>query len=308
MTDNWTDYFVPANELCRVGSKEKANIIRKFDKTPSDIVCPHFYELNWGYGCPFECAYCYLQGTFHGNKAPRHHPVSQTVATLREYFHSNLEPTVFNSGELADSLSFPHVMEKIADTFEEQNKHKLLLLTKSCDIDFLLKKLRKNTIISFSLNAQIAAERWESKAPPPKARILAGKKLKEMGYEVRVRIDPIFPIHEWKIEYANLIRLLLSNFVPSRVTLGTPRGLQKTILYGKGDRSWINFFSEDSGWGKKIATPLRKSIYEFFCQEFKDNGYLEPIAICKETAEMYKDLKINIGSYPNWTCQCNCTW
>ena len=40
----------------------------------NDIVCPHFLELKWAYGCPFNCAYCYLQGTLR--------PVSYTHLTL----------------------------------------------------------------------------------------------------------------------------------------------------------------------------------------------------------------------------------
>jgi spore photoproduct lyase len=199
-------------------------------------------------------------------------------------------------------------MEKIADKFEEQNKHKLLILTKSCSIDFLSEKLRKNTIVSFSLNAPIVSKRWENKAPPPEARIEAGKRLSDRGYEVRVRIDPIFPIHNWKKEYGELIDLLLAKFMPKRITLGTPRGLQKTILYCKGDKSWTDFFSEKSGWGKKIATPLRKEIYQFFFNKLKQKGYGNPIAICKETVDIYKELGVDIGSYPDWNCKCNCVW
>ena len=45
------------------------SIVTRFDKTPlpiesSNVVCPHFLELKWAYGCPFDCAWCYLKGTF----------------------------------------------------------------------------------------------------------------------------------------------------------------------------------------------------------------------------------------------------
>jgi len=59
------------------------SIIHRFDKTPvprepEDIVCPHFLELKWALGCPFNCAWCYLQGTlrlYPRRKAPT--PLSQ---------------------------------------------------------------------------------------------------------------------------------------------------------------------------------------------------------------------------------------
>lgn len=55
------------------------SIIKRFDKTPvpkqpQDVVCPHFLELKWAYGCPFHCAWCYLQGTLRmlpGKTKPR---------------------------------------------------------------------------------------------------------------------------------------------------------------------------------------------------------------------------------------------
>jgi len=39
------------------------SIITRFDKTPlpqkaTDVVCPHFLELKWAYGCPFDCSWC----------------------------------------------------------------------------------------------------------------------------------------------------------------------------------------------------------------------------------------------------------
>ena len=46
-------------------------------------------------------------------------------------------------------------MEKIVDKFEEQDKHKVALLSKmgTRNIDFLIKKLRKQTICAWSINA-----------------------------------------------------------------------------------------------------------------------------------------------------------
>lgn len=48
--------------VVRVGD---GSIIKLFDRTPvptreTDLVCPHFLELKWANGCPFNCAWCYL--------------------------------------------------------------------------------------------------------------------------------------------------------------------------------------------------------------------------------------------------------
>ena len=287
-------------------------IVVYFNKTPSDIVCPHFWELRWAFGCPFDCAYCYLQGTGRGNKNPRYRDVNKVIRALNrafrhEYFVDN--PSIFNSGELSDSLMNSTHMKQIADFFETQDKHKLLLLTKSHRVGWLIKEPRKQTVASFSLNANEVWRRWEKRTSSPQQRITAAKELLESGYEVRVRIDPIFPIKNWKNHYENLIYSMFSELPsdPDRITLGTPRGLTKTLIFAK-DRSWerIAFMDnpERTGWGKKAPTPLRKEIYLFFYDKLESLGFGKSrIAVCKETKSMWKELDLNHN-----LCRCNCVW
>jgi len=286
-------------------------MIRWFDKTPSDIVCPHFWELNWAYGCRFECSYCYLQGTFHGNKEPWHRPPDQVFIVLDEFFQDHRgDPQILNSGELTDSLVYPHLIKQISDKFEEQAEHRLLLLTKSGNVRPLSDKGRKQTIFSFSLNAHEAWRRWERKTPSPEKRIEAAKIVSEVGSEVRLRIDPIFPIQDWQKHYEDLVYLLLSELPtdPDRITLGTPRGLAKTRMFSNDSSWWKLAFedniSEDSSWGKKITSPLRKEIYLFFYDKLGNLGFDKSrIALCKETVSMWKELALNPAN-----CKCNCTW
>jgi len=297
------------------GTKNHPNIVRYFDKTPNDICCPHFYELNWAYGCRFNCAYCYLQGTLRGNVEPRYKPLKEVISTLDAVFNHPLmvKPSVFNSGELTDSLVFPSIMEKISDKFEEQEKHKLLILTKSSNVQFLLDKIRKNTIVSFSINAPTVANNWEKGAAPPEKRIVAIEKLCTKGYDVRARIDPIFPIANWKKEYGELIEKLVPKSKITRITLGTPRGLAKTRLYSK-DPSWWKFAfednpAEDTGWGKKLAPYFRKEIYSYIIDKLRETGYNGHVALCKETVPMWAELGLKVGKYPDWeNCKCNCVF
>lgn len=286
-----------------------SGIIYFFRKTPPSIVCPHFWELRWAWGCPFNCAYCYLQGTFRGNKQPRYKSLTRVLFALQKAFNDRPKPTIFNSGELADSLMNPILMEQIADKFEEQNKHKLLILTKSTNIKFLLKKPRKQTIISFSINAPKPASLWEKGAPSPAERIEAAKAVSKVGYEVRIRIDPIFPIENWQSQYGELVDSIFSQLMPERITLGTPRGLRKTLLFSK-NLSWAGYLAEDSGWGKKVLNEVRKEIYFFLYNKLCNLGFEKSkISLCKETVMMWGALNINPGSYLNWEkCRCNCVW
>ena len=287
-------------------------IIIYFSKTPSDIICPHFWELRWAFGCPFDCAYCYLQGTGRGNKKPKYRPIEKVLGALEKAFNDQYfvnHPSIFNSGELSDSLMNPASMKRIADLFETQNKHKLLLLTKGDSVEWLSERRREQTIVSFSLNTKEVSRKWEKGAPSPQHRVSAAKILMELGYEVRIRIDPIIPINDWKVHYEDLISSIFSELPshPDRITLGTTRGLVKTLIFAK-DRSWeqtaFTEKPERTGWGKKAPRELRREIYLFFYDKLGNFGYDKSrIAMCKETETMWKELGLSLERI-----KCNCVW
>ncbi|OGC85446.1 MAG: hypothetical protein A2W07_04515 [candidate division Zixibacteria bacterium RBG_16_43_9] len=304
------------------------SIITRFEKTPlpsepTDVVCPHFLELKWAYGCPFDCSWCYLKGTFRfrpeGIK-----PVIKDYAKIelhvREFLnvetnsHASLPPEVLNTGEIADSLMWENghnpFSKFIIPLFESQNKHKVLFLTKSTNIKHLLEiKPHNQTIISFSLNADKVAKKWEKKAPAVSKRIEAASRLAEAGYEIRVRIDPMVPMAGWQESYKQLIDQIFAKFIPERITLGSLRGLQSTIN-GTKDKSWQIYLEEKSNWGKKIEFSNRFTMYLHLIKYLKEKYNYTNISLCKETVEMWEKLKSKFES-PDLDykkIRCNCTW
>jgi len=248
------------------------SIIARFDKTPlpkktTDVVCPHFVELKWAYGCPYDCAWCYLKGTFRfqpKGKSPVVKPYEKIEAHTQKFLEEVRTPEILNTGEIADSLMHENVGEPfskfIIPMFETQQCHKVLFLTKSFNVDNLLEIMpHKQAIISFSVNAAPVAERWE-KAPSVLKRIEAAKKVFDAGYEVRIRIDPMVPIEGWQGHYLHLLEILFDNLRPERITLGSLRGLQTTIN-GCEDKSWVKYLKESSNWGKKIDFKTRYILY-----------------------------------------------
>lgn len=282
-------------------------IVVPFDKTPPDIGCGRFWELRWAYGCPLNCSYCFLRGTTRGRMNPQYIRIEHVLEALDEAFHKISTPSIFNAGELSDALMNPQIMLQIVDKFEEQNKHKIYLLTKFGvrNIRFLLDEPRKQVICGWSINAPVVASKWEKSAASPSERIEAAKLVCVAGYDTRVRIDPIFPVKDWFLHYGNLVDKILESFTPERIVLGTPRGLWKTIKYAKEagvDMSWTWCFKDDTSWGKKLAFEERKEIYQFLYDKLDLSGYpLSKVSICKETAEMWKALGLQ---YHPKVCSC----
>ncbi len=248
------------------------SIITRFNKTPrpknsTDVVCPHFLELKWAYGCPFDCSWCYLKGTFRfrpNGKEPVIKNYEKIELHTKAFMEEVKTPEILNTGEIADSLmnenSERPFSKFIIPLFETQKFHNVLFLTKSHNVKNLLEiEPHNQAIISFSLNAIPVAKKWE-KAPSVLKRIEAAKKVYRAGYEVRVRIDPMVPIDSWRVCYLKLVDLIFEKFIPERITLGSLRGLQSTIN-GCVDRSWVNYLTESSNWGKKIDFSARFNMY-----------------------------------------------
>jgi spore photoproduct lyase len=282
-------------------------IISKFHKTPPDISCGNFWELKWAFGCPLDCNYCYLRGTMRGNMKPRIIKLEYVLAAIDQAFSGIKTASIFNSGELSDSLMNPSIMVQLADKFESQSKHKLSILSKfgPKNVRPFLSKPRKQTICAWSINAIEVARKWERAAATPEMRIEAAKLMSEAGYDTRVRLDPIFPIEGWKTHYEDIIYTIFDAFEPKRMILGTPRGLWKTITYAQKaglDMKWASYFKEDSSWGKKIGYRQRLEIYEFFYDKLQSLGYgPDRVSLCKETVQIWKDLGL---AYVQGTCNC----
>ena len=291
------------------------SIITRFDKTPlpkksTDVICPHFLELKWAYGCPFDCAWCYLKGTFRfrpeGIK-----PVVKNLEKIKLHTEAFLNkvkiPEILNTGEIADSLMAENskfaFSKIIVPMFEKQNKHKVLFLTKSNNIrNFLEINPHNQVIMSFSLNALPVAKKWEKKAPTVKKRIEAAKKLSDLGYEIRIRIDPMMPINNWEKHYKDLLNLMFVDFVPERITFGSLRGLQSTLNVTK-DNSWKIYLKESSNWGKKVEFSVRFDMYSNLISYLRKKWDYNKIALCKETKAMWAKLGMDYKKI-----KCNCIW
>jgi len=278
-----------------------------FKGMPDPIVCPAFWELKWAYGCTYDCGYCYLLGTLYGKRLiPWKTYLKRRNVLERElpaFFEEHEEPCVLNSGELADSLMFERTPSKypfvpwVTEIFKRQNRHKHLILTKGTAVDNLLKaEGQEVTIYSASVNPK---EMWkyEKGTPPPIERLEAAKKVQEAGYEVRVRID--FPFGDLQ----RLVEDIYSYISPSRFTLGTPR-INNARLWKF--QFWQNCKSmmEHIGGGKwRYDRKESELIYTQLISLIRGYDPKVPIALCKETREMWESAGLNPDK-----CECNCRW
>lgn len=296
-------------------------IIRLFDKTPhpeskTDVVCPHFLQAAMIYGCPYHCAWCYLQGTYRyiqkeNGRIPIRFKAQKDIDNAIETFLTlDMHGMVLNTSELADGLCAEtnfyggafseYVMKKFNGT-----THKVLFLTKGTYVKhFLEHEWQRNAILSWSLNADPVAQKWEKLAPTVHERIKAAEQIASKGYEVRLRIDPMIAIEGYAQHYKNLVDEIFSNLKPTRITLGCLRGLASTIARAK-DKSWLPYLSEKSNWGRKPPIEIRAALYSNVITHLKDKHGFRDVAVCKDTLEIWSWLKDKFGlDYREMKCNC----
>ena len=305
-------------------------------KNKNSAFCPHFMELKFANGCHYDCQWCYLMGTFgrwrkdkdftdprrpvlmNGSYVPKVKPDKEITQHLRAALESIETPTLFNSGELSDSMASPStLLNVIIPIFEEYRDkgHKLLILTKSNDITLYRKAVKHHapefTVVSHSINAEWVSNAWEKGAPNPLERLTASRAAADIGYETRLRLDPMVPVRNWQVGYRRIIEEIMRINSRARViTLGSLRGLQSTINIGRKlgkDMSWTEYLTDNSSWGKKIPAATRIELYSFAMNELKRHSYTGDVTLCKETLEIWDALRKTgtIDYYPGERL-CNC--
>ena len=135
--------------------------------------------------------------------------------------------TLLNSGELADSLAVPNFVRKLIEIavplLRKHPDHVILLLSKGGEnhvkvLEDIPRDLRKGFIVSFSINPQVIVNRYERGTASADSRIKAARTASEMGFRVRIRIDPIIPLPQavWRSKCCTLIDRIFNSLHPSR--------------------------------------------------------------------------------------------
>ena len=273
-----------------VWKTRKSKFISPFwqgNEKPEGVLCFPFYEAKFSNGCLYACEYCYLKGTFrYTNWKGRDQTVFTNIHDLLnevEKFMKIEKPSVLHTGEVADSLAVEgseEVMKVLISRFAEQDRHTLLILTKSDNVSKLLNlNHMRRTVIGFSINPSIIAERYELEAAPTEKRLIAARKCIESGYKVLIRVDPMIPIKNWQYHYIKLFNEL-NEMNLYGVVVGTLRAFPSLKLTMSNElRILLNHRDVDGRF--HLSTELRWEMYKLAFSVLKSKR----LGICKESGE-----------------------
>jgi spore photoproduct lyase len=287
----------------------KSKFINPFWKEggkPEGVLCFPFYEAKFSNGCLYACEYCYLKGTFryinwNGWQQTVFTNIHDLLAELEEFMKVD-KPSVLHTGEVADSLAVrgsEEIMATLIERFAKQDKHTLLILTKSDNVDELL-TLNHNgrTVIGFSINPSSISERYELEAPSTENRFKAAIKCINAGYKVMLRVDPMIPVQNWRYHYTNLFNKLNTMNLYG-VVVGTLRAFPN-LKSTMSDELKALLTHKDVDGRYHIPYELRWEMYKLAISVLK----LKRIGICKESGQVWARIQNEIG-HREFICNCH---
>ena len=319
-----------AKKLLVIGTATRSQFVEKF-KNKLDCLCPEFYCITpLNNGCYYSCMYCYLQMTYRGVfpyikvNVNLDELKKAVVGVAKREWSRNGRGSNFNCGEKLDSLSFDNYLELsktlvpfFAETPELEHST-FLMLTKSDNVDNLIEivrespRLTKNTVLSWSLNSEEFAQKYEIGSPSPVRRLSAARKCQGVGYTIRLRIDPLLLLPNWQIGYKELIQDIFDTYrlKPEIITLGALRfetGLDSLAKARFNNTELFNYNFIVEGHDKhRYRVEDRVKLYIYLIEKIKSSSQkqgipLPLIGLCKEKKEVWQKVGLNLKE-----CHCNC--
>jgi len=320
------DKILAGKKVMYVGPAE--DTVDTFTMTDYRLLCPHFDRLKLASnGCFYQCDWCYLKLTFRDVRPYINVKAQYDVIKkkLQWRINQSVEPVMFNSGELADSLTMEHLTRagrEFIPWFGTTSNGYLFMLTKSANVDDILELPHNgHTIIAWSINNAEVSRQFEIGAPSCEQRLEAARKVQAAGYPLRLRLDPILPIQGWQEAYAETVRQIFSTVQPERITLGTLRfeagfHRRRNSMLTTGDalRGYMQgmkpMFAPKVFPKKKrpksgkysFSEAQRIEIFGFVINEIRKYSDCT-VALCKESAEVWDSLGLDRSR-----CKCVCQY
>jgi hypothetical protein len=301
----------------------KQNLITFRWHGDTDTFCPPLWsDLAIGSGaCGLGCRSCFLMLTHRIQRDPWRHLLydnldSFSSAVISWLCHPQRKHThTLGIGiDRSDSLLYegvaPHV-RNLAPLFANPRYNpqgcKMVLLTKTANSRYLEEVApgqRGKIAVTFSLNPQAIADLWEGvypdtgeRIPPPiAARLEAARHAQELGYEVRIRFDPILTPQGWQEQYRDFIAQVKAAGLDFRYwTLGTYREKNAQLdtwreKWGLHPPGWqiSNKGLAQEGTHFRIKAVHRSIIYRTAICLIRVQFPQAVIGLCKETHQVRK--------------------
>lgn len=178
-----------------------------------------FFYANFMLNCPFDCAYCYLQGMY-----PSAHVVAfVNPADILDAIDAATrdKPAYLALSHDADLMTFHGIipyLNLLADRLGGQKNMLAEVRTKSADQRYYrTSKPIRQLIIAFSLAPDAIICKHERRTPQLEQRLAAVETALDRGFPVRLCFDPIIVDPETDDAYQPFFQTVFSRISPDRI-------------------------------------------------------------------------------------------
>lgn len=198
---------LPAATLCI--ARHKGNFIKPFPSHPwyhdePAGACGH--TLLIGYNCSAACRYCFTRTYFEHPLPTLFSNVDEMLEGLDNFLSGHPDARI-STGEFTDSFFIDDVTGTNERIFELLRRHPqctLELRTKSALVDHLSDNTHPGILVAWSINPRTVIQTIESGTAGFEQRLAAARKLRDKGYRIAFRIDPIIMTGSYAREYRDL--------------------------------------------------------------------------------------------------------
>lgn len=251
--------------------------------------------VNLGFGCRFECEYCFLQQyqNLHAVLLPAN--VEDFLAKIEQgVFRKGpfLRPRI-GSGEFTDSLvfdDFTQYSQQIVPFFQAHPELDFEFKTKSINIGGLLQAGGcENVVVSWSVNSSKITDQAEHFTPNLTARLSAACEVARAGYRLGFHFDPVVIYDGYQADYARTVEQMTDTLPKDKIawisvgTLRFSRELKKQI-----ETRFVNNFILDGEFlldfdGKmRYSQPQRLEVYQFLVPLLRKTFPKAVVYLCME--------------------------
>ena len=251
--------------------------------------------INLGFGCRFECEYCFLQQyqNLHAVLLPANVQDFLDKIDTARFNKGPFDRPRIGSGEFTDSLVFDDLTQysaQLVPFFRARPQLQFEFKTKSVCIEGLLRQNgAENVVVSWSVNAPHFIETVEHFTPSLSQRLEAAAAVARAGYRIGFHFDPIVPFNGWKEAYAAAAAQIAAAVPKEKVAwisvglLRFSRELKKAVENRFPDNTILDgeFLLEFDG---KMRYPeaLRKEVYAYFVPLLQELFPQTTVYVCME--------------------------
>ena len=263
--------------------------------------CCGYNLINLGFGCRFECEYCFLQQyqNLHAILLPANVQDFLTKIDGVNWRKGPFDRPRIGSGEFTDSLVFDELTrytQDIVPFFRARAHLQFEFKTKSTCIDGLLRAGgAENVVVSWSVNAPQFIEQVEHFTPDLTARLQAAAEVARAGYRLGFHFDPVVPFDGWKEAYTQAAQQIAQSVSVDKVAwisvglLRFSRELKKAVENRFPENTILDgeFLLEFDG---KMRYPqaLREEVYAYFVPLLRKLFPHTHVYICMEDPAVVK--------------------